>query len=73
LESDPKNVSCVHGIVFSGGYLYFTRSDEVRRVPYKAGDRTAPAATSELVATLGGAAMIDAGSGYDIRWTHGLE
>jgi glucose/arabinose dehydrogenase len=73
LEADPKNLSCVHGLVFSGGYLYFTRSDEVRRVPYKAGDRAAPAATGELVATLGAAALLDAGGGYDIRWTHGLE
>jgi glucose/arabinose dehydrogenase len=67
LESDPKNMACVHGILFDGGYLYFTRSDEVRRVPYAAGDRAVPAVAGELVATLGGAAI------SDVRWTHTLE
>ncbi len=67
LEGDPANLACVHGLVFSDGYLYFTRSDEVRRVPYKAGDRAAPAAPTELVATLGGAGI------PDIRWTHTLD
>lgn len=67
LEADPKNLACVHGLLFSGGYLYFTRSDEVRRFPYTAGQRAAPPATSELVATLGGAAIAD------VRWTHTLE
>ncbi len=67
LEADPSNLACVHGLAFSGGYLYFTRSDEVRRFPYSAGSRTAPAGTSELVATLGGAAF------DDVRWTHTLE
>ncbi len=64
---NPKSLSCVHGLVFAGGYLYFTRSDEVRRVPYTPGDRAAPAGTSELVAKLGGAAL------PDTRWTHTLE
>ena len=67
LEGDPANLSCVHGIVFSGGYLYFTRSDEVRRVPYKPGDRTATGFPGEVVATLGGAGL------NDVRWTHTLE
>lgn len=67
LEADPKNLACVHGLLFSGGYLYFTRSDEVRRFPHAAGQRVAPSATSELVATLGGAPIADA------RWTHTLE
>ena len=67
LESDPKNLACVHGLSFADGYLYFTRSDEVRRVPYVAGDRVAPAAAGELVANLGGARI------PDVRWTHTLE
>ncbi len=67
LETDPNNLTCVHGILFSDGYLYFTRSDEVRRWPYKAGDRKAPASAPDLVATLGGASI------PDVRWTHTLE
>lgn len=67
LEGDPKNLSCVHGLLFSGGYLYFTRSNEVRRYPYEAGDRAAPAEPGELVATLGGVGI------PDVRWTHTLE
>ena len=66
LEADPNNMACVHGLLFAGGYLYFTRSDEVRRMPYTAGQRVAPAAGSELVATLKGASL------PDIRWTHTL-
>ncbi|MBX3191065.1 MAG: hypothetical protein KF819_28975 [Labilithrix sp.] len=67
LEADPGNLACVHGLLFSNGYLYFTRSDEVRRFPYKTGDRAAPAAPSELVANLRGAGI------PDVRWTHTLE
>jgi glucose/arabinose dehydrogenase len=54
-------------LLFSDGYLYFTRSDEVRRWAYASGDRKAPAKDSELVAKLGGAAI------PDVRWTHTLE
>lgn len=67
VEGDPQNLTCVHGLLFSNGYLYFTRSDEVRRIPYKAGERVAPAGASEVVATLGGAGI------SDVRWTHTLE
>lgn len=67
LEADPANLACVHGLLFADGYLYFTRSDEVRRLPYAAGARKAPAAPSELVATLGGTTI------SDVRWTHTLE
>ncbi len=67
LETDPKNLSCVHGLLFSGGYLYFTRSNEVRRHPYTMGSRTAPAEPGEVVATLGGVGI------PDVRWTHTLE
>lgn len=67
LEADPANMACVHGLLFSGGYLYFTRSDEVRRVPYAAGQRAALPGASELVATLGGKGI------PDVRWTHTLE
>ena len=67
LENDPNNMSCVHGILFADGYLYFTRSDEVRRVAYNAGDRAIGSKASELVAKLGGAGI------SDVRWTHTLE
>ena len=67
LDKDPNSLACVHGLLFSGGYLYFTRSNEVRRFPYTAGQRTAPPATSELVASLGGENI------EDVRWTHTLE
>jgi glucose/arabinose dehydrogenase len=67
LETDPKNLSCLHGLLFADNYLYFTRSDEVRRFPYAAGQRAAATATSELVAPLGGGGM------PDLRWTHTLE
>jgi glucose/arabinose dehydrogenase len=66
LETDPANLACVHGLSFSGGYLYFTRSDEVRRFPYVAGQRAAPPSASELVSTLGGKGIAD------VRWTHTL-
>lgn len=67
LETDANALACVHGLLFSGGYLYFTRSDEVRRWPYAAGSRKAPVGDSELVAKLGGAGI------SDVRWTHTLE
>jgi glucose/arabinose dehydrogenase len=67
LEADPASLACVHGLLFADGYLYFTRSDEVRRVRHAPGARTAPAGPSELVATLGIAGISDA------RWTHTLE
>ena len=67
LEADPRSMACVHGLLFDSAYLYFTRSDEIRRFPYAAGVRAAGAATSELVARLGGARISDA------RWTHTLE
>jgi glucose/arabinose dehydrogenase len=67
LETDPNALPCVHGLVFSGGYVYFTRSDEVRRWPYAAGDRKAPVATSELVAKLGHEGI------PDVRFAHTLE
>jgi glucose/arabinose dehydrogenase len=67
LELDPNAVPCVHGLLFSGNYLYFTRSNEVRRWAYASGDRKAPATNSELVANLGGELI------SDVRWTHTLE
>jgi glucose/arabinose dehydrogenase len=66
LEVDPNNLSCVHGIAFSDGYLYLTRSDEVRRIRYSPGDRKARGA-SEFVANLGGSASPES------RWTHTLD
>lgn len=67
VETDPNNLACVHGLLFDDGYLYYTRSDEVRRYPYVTGNRAAPAAPSEIVAKLGGAGI------PDVRWTHTLE
>jgi glucose/arabinose dehydrogenase len=66
VETDPANLACVHGLLFTGGYLYFTRSDELRRFPHAPGSRAAPG-PSELVATLGGAGI------SDVRWTHTIE
>jgi glucose/arabinose dehydrogenase len=67
LEVDPNNISCVHGLLFNGDYLYFTRGDEIRRFPYAKGARAAVSPASELVASLGGAGV------PDMRWTHNLE
>ncbi|HSO34941.1 MAG TPA: hypothetical protein VLT33_20570, partial [Labilithrix sp.] len=67
LEADPANLACVHGLLFSGDYLYITRNDEVRRFPYAKGARVAVSPTSELVAPLGGTGLAD------MRWTHTLE
>src|SRR4051812_19398943 len=47
------NLPDVHGLLFSDGYLYFTRSDEVRRFRYCLGDRGSPLGAGEQVATLG--------------------
>jgi len=66
LEADPNSLACVHGLAFAGDYVYFTRSDEVRRIPYRAGERSASSG-SELVARLGGAAI------PDHRFAHTLE
>ena len=66
-EGDASNLTCVHGLLFSGGYLYYTRSDEVRRFAYKSGDRQAKVAAGELVSKLGG------GGNASIRWTHTLD
>lgn len=66
LERDETSLACVHGLAFANGYVYFTRSDEVRRVPYVSGQRTSTA-NAELVARLGGAAIPDA------RFAHTLE
>jgi glucose/arabinose dehydrogenase len=65
--ADPANLACVHGLVFADGYLYYTRSDEVRRFPYNNGDRAAPTPSGELVAALGGKAL------SDVRWTHAMD
>jgi glucose/arabinose dehydrogenase len=66
LEVDPASLACVHGLLFADEHVYFTRSNEVRRIRYAAGDRAAQGA-SELVAKLGGASI------PDVRWTHTLE
>src|SRR5438105_4404414 len=65
-EADPASLACVHGLAFADGYLYYTRSDELRRFAYLSGDR-APRGASELVATLGGAGI------DDVRWTHTID
>jgi glucose/arabinose dehydrogenase len=66
-EQDPADLYCVHGLAFADGYLYYTRSDELRRFPYAAGDRTASQGAGELVTTLGGVGL------PDIRWTHTVD
>lgn len=66
IEADPNNLACVHGLTFSGDYLYYTRSDEVRRIRYTKGDRKA-AGASEVVASLGGSGVTE------MRWTHTLD
>lgn len=66
-EQDPANLACVHGLVFSDGYVYYTRSDELRRFPYKEGDRVSPTVGGDLVGTLGGKGL------PDLRWTHGMD
>ena len=65
-EVDPENLACVHGILFDGGYMYYTRSDEVRRIPFTTGQRARTGA-SELVAPLLGGGI------PEMRWTHTLE
>jgi len=67
LEVDPNNLACVHGLLFNGDYLYFTRGDELRRFPYAKGARAAATPASQLVAALGGE------GGPEMRWTHTLE
>lgn len=67
LEADPKSLACVHGLLFFDNYLYFTRSDEVRRLGYVSGDRRARSDESELVARIGGARI------PDHRFAHTLE
>jgi len=53
----------VHGILFHGGYLYFTNHNGVYRVPFRPGDRRlAAGVTPELVADLANSE----------RWTHTL-
>jgi glucose/arabinose dehydrogenase len=66
LEVDPASLACVHGLAFVGNYVYFTRSNEVRRLPYVQGMRVSTE-PSELVAKLGG------GTTPPMRWTHTLE
>ena len=52
-EQDPANLACVHGLTFADGYLYYTRSDELRRFPYQTGDRVSQGTSGELIGTLG--------------------
>jgi glucose/arabinose dehydrogenase len=66
-EGNEADLYCVHGLAFADGYLYYTRSDELRRFPYAAGDRSAPQAAGELVSMLGG------NGSSDIRWTHTVD
>ncbi len=66
VETDPANVACVHGLAFADGYLYYTRSDELRRFTYTSGQRAATG-SSELVAQLGGSAI------PDVRFTHTID
>lgn len=65
-DADPADLTCVHGLAFTSTHVYFTRRDDVRRFPWKAGDRVAPSgAASELVANLG--------TKVSSRFTHTLD
>lgn len=68
-DADPTDFSCVHGIAFVDGDLYYTRWNDVRRFPYKAGDRKAPSAGGEIVATLN----MPTDSPGNYRFTHTLD
>jgi glucose/arabinose dehydrogenase len=65
-DADPTDLTCAHGIAFIDGFVYVTRWNDVRRYPYKVGDRQASGAP-ELVATLG----MDQPS--DWRFTHTVD
>ena len=65
-DADPTDLSCVHGLAFRDGYVYFTRRDDVRRFPFNAGDRTAPSAVGEVVVATLGTSTKD-------RFTHTLD
>jgi glucose/arabinose dehydrogenase len=54
----------VHGLALGGGYLYFTVSDDVKRVPYADGQRAPAGAVESLHLP-----PEFSGGG---RWTHGL-
>jgi glucose/arabinose dehydrogenase len=61
----------VHGITFSGGFVYFTTSDAVYRSPYTMGQRAETPGSRQLVA---GGPMTTLGATFQRggRWTHGL-
>jgi glucose/arabinose dehydrogenase len=61
----------VHGLEFSGGFLYFTTQEAVYRAPYARGQRAETPGSRQTVA--GGAATpLGATFMRGGRWTHGL-
>ncbi|MBK6531823.1 MAG: hypothetical protein IPF99_20100 [Deltaproteobacteria bacterium] len=58
-------LSDVHGLLFTDGWLYFTRTAGVFRTPYASGQRRIGSAAPEQVASL-------AGLSPAARWTHTL-
>lgn len=69
-DGDPDDMGCLHGLAIHGGHIYYTRWNDVRRVPYKPGDRKATA-SSELVANLGMPTTDLQANGY--RFTHTID
>jgi glucose/arabinose dehydrogenase len=68
---DPNDLTCVHGLLITGGYVYFTLAEEVRRYKYTPGDRKA-SGESELVAKLEDPTLTDPAK-RQLRWTHTLD
>src|SRR5436190_1432292 len=54
----------VHGLAFSGGFLYFSTGENVWKTPYASGQRTEMAAMRTMVSTF---PTVEAQ-----RWTHGI-
>ncbi len=70
LDENPDDTNCIHGLAIHQDHIYYTRWSDVRRVPYKAGDRKATA-KSELVATVGmGSNSVDVAY---YRFTHTID
>ncbi|MBL8682050.1 MAG: hypothetical protein JNK05_22980 [Myxococcales bacterium] len=71
MHTFASGLDTVHGIAFSGGFVYFTTTDAVMRSPYTMGQRAEMAGSRQTVA---GGPMTTLGSTFARggRWTHGL-
>jgi len=67
-ETNSADLACVHGLAFADGFLYYTRSNEVRRFAYARGDRRSSSPDGELVATL-----FEGERPTSLRWTHTVD